>query len=325
MNNDDDILDEPPPSYEEATGASSSSQARPQPPPLPPRTSTAKPDGPPSGSNPFASAHHAPLPPQPPQPQPQPPQTFAQLLPPSQIVTCQFPPTINLYRESFPGVLQRRHHLGEHQATPLYAVAVSAGFAGLRASLVLHNGPTENHAPLAAVTYEHWGNRMRVDLPPLPPPPGGRGAGAPPPRAAPVELQTPGVMTPSFGYFRFRIEVPRPAGGAAGVETAWVKEAYEWRRSNSLAIGGLGGASQGWKLVRLADELPPGGLSVAGTGPPSGDGHEVVAVCTAAVMSMTKLWKFCFLGTGVSGALGERWAVMAVVTGLILWNRENRQ
>lgn len=313
--NNDDILEEPPPSYEEATGGPSNSQARPQPPPLPPRTSTAKPSNhTPSDSTPGTASAH---------PHGHPAQTFTQLLPPSQSAPRQFPPTINLYRESFPGGLQRRYHLGEHQTTPLYGVSVSAGFGALRASLVLHDGPTENHAALATVTYEHYGGRVQVHLPP------GAPAPAPAPARAhePVELQTPSVMTPSFGYFRFRVDVPRGGAAAAaagpdGTTVAWHKEAYEWRRSNSLAIGGLGGAAQGWQLVRLADELPPGGRTVAGTGPPSGDGHEVVAACTVAVMSLTKLWKFCFLGTGVSGALGERWAVMAVVTGLILWNRE---
>lgn len=84
-------------------------------------------------------------------------------------------------------------------------------------------------------------------------------------------------------------------------------------------MGALGpGAGQGWVLVRLANDLPPGRRVL---GPPSGDGHEVVAACTSAVLSITKVWKFCFLGTGASGALGERWAVMAVVTGLVTWNR----
>lgn len=154
---------------------------------------------------------------------------------------------------------------------------------------------------------------MDVTLPPLP----GEV------RVQPIPVAAPGLMSSTF---TFRVEVPWPvAGPNGGSNVQWRKEAFEWRRSNSLAVSALGGSSQGWKLVRLSKELPPGGRTVAGTGPPSGDGFEVVAACTTAVMSLTKLWKFCFLGTGVSGALGERWAVMAVISGLATWDRENRR
>lgn len=122
--------------------------------------------------------------------------------------------------------------------------------------------------------------------------------------------------------FVFTVEIPWPGSGNTPGSSSYRAESFEWRRSNSPAVAGLGGRSQGWKLVRLSSEVlpPPGrsGLTAAG------DGHEVVAVCAHAVMSLSKLWKFAFAGTGASGVLGERWAVMAVVTGLMIWDLESR-
>jgi hypothetical protein len=305
MNNRDLFDDEPPPSYEEATGRPSITNRPTQngaPPPTPPRPANNKinttPNGPstPGGpASPTVTPHT-------------PAQTFQQIIPASQQTARQFPPAFNLYRDAFPGG-PRSYFLGEHQATPLYSVTAGWTAAAGGSSVVLHNGPSDDHAPLATVAYDLTGRHMRVSLPPLP----GRN------RSEPVSVQTPTFMSAKFA---FTVEVPWPGPGGA---TAYRKETFEWRRSNSLAIGGLGGRSQGWKLVRLSNELPPGGLAVSGSGPPSGDGHEVVAVCTDAVMSMTKLFKFSFLGTGLSGALGERWAVMAVTTALVIWDQERRR
>ncbi|KUI53765.1 hypothetical protein VP1G_01058, partial [Cytospora mali] len=232
-----------------------------------------------------------------------PAQTFQQIIPPSQTVNRQFPPAFNLYRDPFSS--RPTFSIGEHQTTPLYAVTAWAGWS-TRQNLVLHNGPTEDHPPLATVVYEQGARRMDVHLPPLP--------GQPP---APIPVLVPSAMRSKFV---FSVEVPW--GAADGPAAGYRKESFEWRRSNSPAIANLGGRSHGWKLVRLSNELPSGGLTVSGSGPPAGDGHEVVAMCAHAVMSVSKLWKFAFTGTGVSGALGERWAVMAVATALVIWDQE---
>lgn len=317
MNDQDDIPDEPPPSYQEATGNPSHTH-RPsqqqQPPPLPPRQPSIKP--PTNATTPATTS------PSPSTPHHHPPQTFAQLLPraaPNTTINRQFPPTINLYRDAFPGALQRRFFLGQHQHPPLYAVGIWPQQQPGAATLVLHNGPSDDFPPLATVAMDARGRRLDVCLPPLQP--GDEAEGA---RAQSVAVTAAPNSFMSSSRFGFRVEVPWSAAGGGGGGAGWRKEAFEWRRTSggggSVAVGVLGGAAQGWELVRLADERLPGG----GGGPPSGDGHEVVAACTTAVMSLTKLWKFCFLGTGVSGALGERWAVMAVVSGLAIWGRENR-
>jgi hypothetical protein len=41
-------------------------------------------------------------------------------------------------------------------------------------------------------------------------------------------------------------------------------------------------------------------------------------------MSMSKILSFRFLSSGANGALGERWAVMAVITALAIWDKERK-
>lgn len=323
MSNNDAFDDAvPPPSYEEATGRPSHThrplpQTPPTPPPRPsnnnkintnPFTQSTPPGVGPASPAATGTPHT-------------PAQTFQQILPvASQAVRPQFPPAFNLYRDAFPGgALQRSWFLGEHQATPLYAVTVGWAAAASGASLVLHNGPSDDHAPLGTAAYGPAGRRMAVSLPPLFP-------GRPP--QPPHAVHTPTVMDPTFWFV---VEIPDgPAAGvggaaAAAAATTYHQEKFEWRRSSSAAVGGLGGRAHGWKLVRYCNVLPDGGISVAGSGPPSGDGHEVVAVCTANMLTVSKLWKFSFMGTGLSGALGEQWATMAVVTGLVTWDHDRKR
>ncbi|KAI1354207.1 hypothetical protein F5Y01DRAFT_274521 [Xylaria sp. FL0043] len=56
----------------------------------------------------------------------------------------------------------------------------------------------------------------------------------------------------------------------------------------------------------------------------SSDGKEVVAVCAGASLSVSKVLRFRFLGTGADGSLGARWAIMAVASALAIWNRDRR-
>ena len=147
---------------------------------------------------------------------------------------------------------------------------------------------------------------MTITLPPLP----GRGAAGSEVR---VEAE--------FGWhrtYRFMIET--------GTHPSNIRpETYEWRHSYGEAIAALDGDRDGWKLVRMTNGPPPGvdGQFVPG-GYMTSDGKEVVAAWTDAFMSMTKRAKFAFLGTGQSGLLGERWAVMAVMSALGIWEKERR-
>ncbi|KAI0837368.1 hypothetical protein F5Y06DRAFT_304756 [Hypoxylon sp. FL0890] len=216
-----------------------------------------------------------------------------------------FPRAFSMYRES--SWTERKFSIGEHQATPLYTVTLHSGWSG-QPDVVLHNGPSDQRPPLAGVKGNAWSTSATVTLRPIP------GSGL---DAAEEKMQVSG----GFGHstFVFSIEV--------GVGSAARRETFEWRHSSGSAVKGLDARSSGWKLVRLATGAPggvEGGNFVKG-GVTAGDGKEVVAVWAWASGSLTKKLKFQFLGSGANGVLGERWAIMAVITALRIWDKERRQ
>ncbi|KAI1210380.1 uncharacterized protein F4807DRAFT_423183 [Annulohypoxylon truncatum] len=242
----------------------------------------------------------------------QPPQAQPQGRPAK--IPRQFPPAFNMYRDG--GLGGRHYTLGEHQDRPLYAVALHTGFSG-KPDVVLHNGPSDSRPPLAAAEKSGWSSRGTVYLPPVPGLSLGTGPGNGGIPAAQEKFETGGGP---FGHktFSFGIET--------GVGEGQRREMFEWRHSSSGAVKGLGGRGAGWKLCRLANG-PPAGVQAAEFvqgGERGSDGREVVAVWAWASGSMTKTWKFQFLGSGANGVLGERWAVMAVMTALKMWDIERR-
>ncbi|KAI1781083.1 hypothetical protein F4818DRAFT_451301 [Hypoxylon cercidicola] len=203
----------------------------------------------------------------------------------------QFPPVFNMYQES--GFSKRHYTIGEHQATPLYAVTVYPGWSG-KPSVVLHGGPSDAHPPLAAIDQSSFGSAATVTLPP---------ADAPPSSVAAVKIESAG------GGFRLPTYTFNVGTGL-----------FQWRHSGGAEVRSLDGRGAGWKLVRLAPDAPAArGATFAS------DGGEVVAAWAWASGSLTKKFKFRFLGTGASGVLGERWAVMAVASALKIWDSERRR
>ncbi|KAF3013933.1 hypothetical protein E8E14_002645 [Neopestalotiopsis sp. 37M] len=221
---------------------------------------------------------------------------------PQQYINRQFPGKFSMYSNSGFG---KTYYLGEHGNQPLYIVKTHTGFSG-QPDVVLHSGPSETSPPLAGVSGNTLSRSATVELPPLP------GSG---PNAAEEDLDFSGW---SFGTYTFSIEV-----GSTGR-----REPFEWRHSHGNEVDSLGGSSSGWKLVRVNTDAPGGGSDkgshFVGGGPQSSDAKEVVAVWSNARMSMSKELNFQFLGSGVTGALGERWAVMAVITALRIWDRERK-
>jgi hypothetical protein len=77
----------------------------------------------------------------------------------------------------------------------------------------------------------------------------------------------------------------------------------------------------GWKLVRTTSKVTYG----TAEGPNSrtrevaSDGKEVVAKLVDNTVLSSKVAKFEFLGSGATGALGDDWSIMAVLTALRLW------
>ncbi|KAF3763217.1 hypothetical protein M406DRAFT_73841 [Cryphonectria parasitica EP155] len=121
--------------------------------------------------------------------------------------------------------------------------------------------------------------------------------------------------------YGFTVDVPRPgAGDTNGTGPGKIREStrpekFEWRYSRGLAVRTLGRRS-GYKLVRLATDAGSAGGELA-TG-----GGEVVAVLTthSGHSPWNKAAKFRFQGSGAQGILGERWQLMAVMTGIGIWD-----
>ncbi|KAI1761169.1 hypothetical protein GGR53DRAFT_469612 [Hypoxylon sp. FL1150] len=177
--------------------------------------------------------------------------------------------------------------------------------------LVLHRGPSDTLPPLAAGTGGVGVGRHSVIV--LPALPNSRLDSS-----QELLLRVDEARKKWRVRFRFAIEVgPDP-------HTAWRREVFEWRHSHGDAVSAfLDGAKAGWKLVRLADSSGDegGGRLVW---PRSSDGCEIVAVWAHARLSFTKVLKFRFLGSGATGALGDRWAIMAVMTALRMYQHNQR-
>lgn len=124
-------------------------------------------------------------------------------------------------------------------------------------------------------------------------------------------------------------------------------ETFEWRRSRGSEVKSLGASWRGWKLVRTQragheresidqytkrdDDSLPGyssedGKSDSGFASEEIAGEEIVAVWakTGTWTSLHDVGEFAFRGSGASGELGQRFAVMAVMTALSIWQKAMR-
>ncbi|KAF4976317.1 hypothetical protein FZEAL_7002 [Fusarium zealandicum] len=247
-----------------------------------------------SSARPTSSSQHQPPAPGPSQP--------AQ-------IPRQFPPTFNLYHQGWPA---GAYTLGEHQNQPIYLYTVHSGLSS-QPPVLLHSGPDESFPPLASAEFAFFGASFEVELPAVP------GSQAPVAREAVQAVISRGGLGTAY---RFNIEVGLGGNGQ--------RELFEWRRSSGAAVASLGGYSYGWKLVRMA-RGPPGGaaggnLDFVPGGPTDSQGNEVVATwARGGGRSLSKAMHFQFTGTGVTGLLGERWAIMTVITALTEFQREQRR
>ncbi|KAI0910997.1 hypothetical protein F4823DRAFT_587699 [Ustulina deusta] len=185
---------------------------------------------------------------------------------------------------------------------------------------------------LATVDHEPFSRSASITLPARP------GSRFP---AAHEPLGCVGALSRVMGF-----SIETAASGRA-------REHFEWRHSSGVEVEALGGRHSGWKLVRVslpavmmgptynnnnnnnnnsntsASSFPPPRKHSSGSGSgnvvgQSSDGKEVVAVWSGVSMSLSKVLRFRFLGSGADGSLGDRWAVMAVASALAIWNRDRR-
>lgn len=226
----------------------------------------------------------------------------------------QFPATFNIY---ITNMFKSTYVLGERKDAPLYAVRMHSGLTS-NPAVVLHAGPSARDDPaLAGARCESTFSRhSAITLPGL--------GGGPPARE---------VMRAHCGWrstsHTFTVEVD-DADAPGGVR----REDFEWRRSHGGEVQQLGNRhAWGWKLVRLGRAATNGdgmGMGVGGgaVGGPrderaegtTSDGLEVVAAWVEdSCCCWSKSARFRFLGSGLTGELGDRWALMAVITALRLW------
>lgn len=182
-------------------------------------------------------------------------------------------------------MLGTRYHLGEHQDTPIYAVTTHSGWSG-NPDVVLHSALLATSPPLATANFKTFSSDTTIQLPPL--------------NASSAATQTTLQGSMFQRHFFFSVEIPLSNGQMHS-------EPFEWRTTRGDDVQTLGGWGSGWKLMRAP-----------------GPAEEIVAVFTGGMLSLTKKFCFKFVGAGDSGALGERWAVMAVVSAMAIWEKERR-
>ncbi|KAI5866532.1 hypothetical protein GGS23DRAFT_275794 [Durotheca rogersii] len=227
-----------------------------------------------------------------------------------------------LYRP-FPPEMQARYqwkitatfHLcgGERPDDRLFAVSTHAGWDGEVPRIVLHNGPSDKDPVLAFSCEERTVTRLDVyspnsivKLPPVVP-------SADPKQLATEIMRAHTIGETGVGY-EFSIEVSHSA--------KLVREKFEWRKVKKGADGEL--KEGGFKLLRLSSRRDPESVAASPSQEPAAateDGYDVVAVFkwNKTLTNLMRPFDLRFVGDALSGSLGERWALVTVLTALRLW------
>lgn len=216
--------------------------------------------------------------------------------------TAKFPPAMNGY---FQWKLTTTFHLGPTADKKLYAVSTPANVFNNKPTIVLHDGPTNKHPVMATAQSDRWGRSRPIAIT-LPPRPGSQHQGS-------IVEQIPGGPLKHFSpSHMFEISV-----GPKGTS----RERFEWRKSHGNEVKKLVGFSYGWKLVRLTG--PVNNVAESRKERALGytsDGLEIVAlIAHNASWSMTKGFRFAFMGAGLTGTMGENWEIVVVISALQLW------
>ncbi|KAI1135949.1 hypothetical protein F5Y05DRAFT_392479 [Hypoxylon sp. FL0543] len=213
-----------------------------------------------------------------------------------------FPASWTLY---FTLSISRTLTVGSHEVGPLFAVSRHPGWWTGKPDLVLHCGPHSAFRPFAAgIGGVGIGRHSVIVLPPLP----GSGQDF----SQELLMRVDGENA-AHVRFRFAIEVGTGSG-------EWRREIFEWQHCHQGVVGMfLDGAKSGWKLVHLP--TPEDDIAEESQ---SNSRQEIVAVWAYAKVSMTKVLRFRYLGSGATGILGQRWNVMAAMTALRMYQRQQK-
>ncbi|KAJ1335918.1 hypothetical protein MN608_02662 [Microdochium nivale] len=224
----------------------------------------------------------------------------------------KLPGAINSYWQT---KMSRTFHLGERRDAPLFAVKTGSGWSRKHPELTIYDGLSggDDTPMLAGATRASmWSRKYDMSLPPL------AGSGS-----TERTIETLAVSTSMTRVvYSFGIDVPTGPGGQLQ------REEFEWRSTRADEVRGMGSRwVRGWKLVRRSSEAfrGPGGERHARDEGTTSDGKEVVAVWAHnQSWSMTKAFKFRFLGSALAGELGDRFDIMALVTALNMWHQETQ-
>ncbi|KAF6808552.1 hypothetical protein CPLU01_15659 [Colletotrichum plurivorum] len=223
----------------------------------------------------------------------------------------QFPTDLYAYLQWNKNLL-RAYHLGDHSCRKLFTLSTYSGVSSSGPGvpcMIIHNGPSETDPALATFREEKgWNLLSRNSFITMPP------DFADPGRGEITEVMVGEAPNGrSDLVFRFSVEVnaPKGAGGAGGR----IREDFEWRKMHQDELNNF---KNGYKLYRLRPGQPSSPL----VGGVSAD-HVGEVVASARFKSATSVIKpFCmsFHGSGLDGQLGDRWAVLAIMTIFRIWS-----
>lgn len=227
-----------------------------------------------------------------------------------QALTAHFPTVFNIYSRS--KYFMGRYILGEHQNEPFY-LSVEHPHSANCPPVVLHAGVDDTWPLVGSAQWEKddFGRAFIVDIPSLLNPEGHY------PQEM-VEWQAGStILANIFGNGTFRFSLKYGEDG---------QQVYEWRYSTSGVAKNVIKPKKAWILVRL-DEGSAGNITTIKPGasdPVDHDGCEIVAAWGTVDNSLSKVATFGFAGNGARGKLGEKWAIVAVVSFLVLFQWTQR-
>ncbi|KAL7629520.1 hypothetical protein AAE478_001041 [Parahypoxylon ruwenzoriense] len=226
-----------------------------------------------------------------------------------------FPPVMHArYQWKLTGTF---HLCDEKPDDRLFAVSTHTGFSGELPRVMLHHGPSDKHPVLAAACEERpvgkidkYSPNSVIQLPALVP------------NTDSEELVTEIMQAHTVGEtgvgYEFSVEV--------GHGDKMTREKFEWRKTKKGSDGEF--KEGGFKLLRLSSRHAQGSNSsnsgdatCSSNEAATEDGYEVVALFkwNKTLMNLVHPFELRFVGSALSGSLGERWGLMAVVTALRLW------
>lgn len=227
---------------------------------------------------------------------------------------AKMPPSFNVYTS---WKSTTKFHLGTSRDEKLFAGSTYWGWFAVKPPVTIYDGPTIDH-PMLAQVGPVKANRTQECIITLPSRPGSS--------LAPLQVKAGYVFeTWRHWHYTFTLLVPSRGRDANGKELPPQEETFQWRTSAGEEVREQNDGSKwssGWKLVWITGpEVGEGGKRKDRETGFASDGREVVAVAAnnAKGWSLTKPLRFSFIGTGLTGTLGEQWELMAVASVLELW------